>query len=282
MTKRLQYETMVSEMIPVTGSPTPAGSAPHWSPLAHTLIYGATEAALVDPPITEIQTTRVTEWVALHGRRLTAIYITHSHADHWLGTAQLLRTFPGATVYAGAAAAAKVLEDGAGGAPSAPWTTLFPGQLSVDVRFDVQVTPEDGFTVDGEVLRSIAVGHSDTDDTTVLHVPSIALVAAGDVVYNNVHQYVAESGNGGFDHWHRALDVVAALNPTDVVAGHQDSARPDVPETIAETHQYLDAAEKILRTSSTRGEFFDAVMDRFPERINPFTVWLSATRLFTE
>lgn len=37
---------------------------------------------------------------------------------------------------------------------------------------------------------------TDTDDTTVLHVPSIGLVVAGDVAYNGVHQYLLESGGG--------------------------------------------------------------------------------------
>jgi hypothetical protein len=40
--------------------------------------------------------------------------------------------------------------------------------------------PEDGILVDGEMLRAIEAGHSDTDDSTVLHVPSIDLVVAAD------------------------------------------------------------------------------------------------------
>lgn len=280
MSGTLNYEVMVSDLIPVTGNPIPNGDAPHWSPLAHTLIYGDTEAVLVDPPITQEQTIRVAEWVERHGRQVTTIYITHAHADHWLGTAQLLEKFPDATVFAGAVTAEKITKDTADGVPGALWTALFSDRLSSHVRFPVQTAPADGFTIDGQVLRSIEVGHTDTDDTTVLHVPSIGLVVAGDVVYNNVHLYLAEADNGGFDRWRHALDTVAALNPTHVVAGHQDKTRPGVPATIAETREYLDAAEEILPTVSTRLEFFTAVTARFPERINPYTTWLSALRLF--
>ena len=276
----LNYEVMVSDLIPVTGNPVPTGDAPHWSPLAHTLIYGDTEAVLVDPPITQAQTTRLAEWVELRARHVTAIYITHAHADHWLGTALLLERFPDATVFAGAATAEKIAADTANGVPGALWTTLFPDQLPTRVRFPVQTVPSDGFSIDGQILRSIDVGHTDTDDTTVLHVPSIGLVVAGDVVYNNVHLYLAEALNGGFDRWRHALDTVAALNPTAVVSGHRDKTRPDLPETIAETRLYLDAAQEILATASTRLEFFTAVTARFPERINPYTTWLSALRLF--
>ncbi|MFE9320682.1 hypothetical protein ACIHDR_12585 [Nocardia sp. NPDC052278] len=37
-----------------------------------------------------------------------------------------------------------------------------------------QSVPEDGFDIEGERLLPIEVGHTDTDATTVLHVPSIA------------------------------------------------------------------------------------------------------------
>jgi glyoxylase-like metal-dependent hydrolase (beta-lactamase superfamily II) len=281
MSGTLTYEVMVSDLIPLPGNPIPNGDAPHWSPLAHTLIYGDTEAALVDPPITQTQTDRVAEWAESHARRVTAIYITHSHADHWLGTASLLEHFPDATVYAGAATAEKIAADTADGVPGALWTSLFPDQLPPRIRFPVHTIPPEGFTIDGQVLRSIDVGHTDTDDTTVLHVPLIGLVVAGDVVYNNVHLYLAEVRDGGFDRWRHALDAVAALNPTDVVSGHQDVARPDdLPETIAETRLYLDAAQEILAAASTRLEFFTAITARFPERVNAYTTWMSALRLF--
>lgn len=43
----------------------------------------------------------------------------------------------------------------------------------------------------------IDVGHSDTDDTSVLHVPELEPAVAGDVVYNGVPQFLVESGHGG-------------------------------------------------------------------------------------
>jgi hypothetical protein len=37
------------------------------------------------------------------------------------------------------------------------------------------------------------IGHTDTDHSTCLHVPSIDLVMSGDAVYNGAHLYLAES-----------------------------------------------------------------------------------------
>ncbi|TGO09637.1 hypothetical protein BTUL_0159g00140 [Botrytis tulipae] len=58
-----------------------------WSPTSLTLIHGEKEALLVDTPITIPQTEKFIEWLekTVPGKRLTTIYITHGHSDHWLG-----------------------------------------------------------------------------------------------------------------------------------------------------------------------------------------------------
>ena len=65
-----------------------------------------------------------------------------------------------------------------------------PGALSTD--------PAEGFQLEGYRLVAVETGHTDTDDTTVLHVPVIGLVVAGDVAYNGVHQYLLESAEAEF------------------------------------------------------------------------------------
>ncbi|WP_228561745.1 MBL fold metallo-hydrolase [Catenulispora rubra] len=283
----LQYDVFVSGLEPTHGATLPDGSAAKWSPLAHTLVYGAREAAVVDPPITRGQATALADWIAAHERELTHIYITHWHGDHWFGTAELLRRFPRATVLAGGETRRRVRESVAGGNAPELWTALFGERLSDGAALAaaaaaVEPVPADGFEIDGQQLVSIEAGHSDTDDSTVLHVPSLGLVAAGDVVYNNVHQYLAETPDGGLEAWHRALDLVAALEPRHVVAGHKDARRPDAVSDIDETHRYLDATSTLLENKPTRAEFFARVLELYPDRINPYIVWLSAGRLLAD
>src|SRR6266496_209628 len=127
---------------------------------------------------------RLPDRVAATGRELTAIYVTHGHGDHWYGTAALPRRFPGATVYATEGVIAQMRRASPDGRPSPLFAALFPGQIP-RTPVVARPVPQDGILVDGEVLRPIEVGHSDTDDSTVLHVPSIDLVVAGDVIYNN-------------------------------------------------------------------------------------------------
>jgi len=46
--------------------------------------------------------------------------------------------------------------------------------------------------LEGHDLVVVPLGHTDTDDTTCLHVPSVGLVVAGDAAYNDVHLYLAD------------------------------------------------------------------------------------------
>ena len=277
--QQLRYAVHVSGLVELpTPSPLdlPGGQRSHWSPVSSTLIYGDTEAVLVDPAFTVAQAEAIANWVAGFDRRLSAIYLTHGHGDHWYGTTTVLRHFPDAQVYSGAGAIAEMRQGSPEGKPTALFASIFPGQLS---DTPVLARPATELTVDGHALDVIEVGHSDTDATTVLHVPSIGLVVAGDVIYNNVHQFTGESADGGLTAWLAAIDTVESLAPTAVVAGHKDETRADDPSIIAETRTYLETTARILDRGPTRTEFFDQLLTAYPDRINPTTAWLSAVRL---
>ena len=105
------------------------------------------------------------------------------------------------------------------------------------------VSPEpyegDTFTLEGHELRIIEQGRTDSPDSTSLHVPSIGLIVAGDVVYNQCRMYVGDTTPESRKNWIAALDRLAALNPAIVVAGHKKPGAPDSPSTIWETKRYL-------------------------------------------
>ncbi len=88
------------------------------------------------------------------------------------------------------------------------------------------------FELEGEELVSIPLGHTDTDSTTCLHVPSIVLVVAGDAVYNDVHVYLAESNADSRKVWIAALDTIESLKPGAVVAGHKRPGRLIRPTSL--------------------------------------------------
>jgi hypothetical protein len=160
-----------------------------------------------------------------------------------------VRRFPGATVHATEGVIAQMRRSSPDGQPSPLFAALFPGQIP-ETPVVARPVPEGGILIEGEVLQAIEVGHSDTDDSTVLHVPSIDLVVAGDVIYNNVHQFLAESASGGLEAWLRAA--------------------------------YLEAAGELLATGPSRRGYLDGMLSRFPDRLNPTMAWLSALRLLPD
>ena len=274
----LSYDVFVSDGPPRAGDERmPDGSPLVWSPLSSTLISGAQDAVLVDPPFTRTQTERVGDWVEKSGRRLTHIYVTHGHGDHWFGTGELVKRFPGVTVYA-TAGTIEVMRQQAGQGREQLWDRIFPGQIP-ETPVLAQPIPAEGFLLEANPVVAVETGHSDTDHTTVLHVPSISLVAAGDVAYNGVHQYILEGGHGGLQQWLRAIDRVADLHPRAVVAGHKNKTRPDNPAILAETRQYLQDVIRLLDDKPTAREFFDQMIALYPDRLNPSPVWYGALGL---
>lgn len=277
----LHYEVMVHEGLPRQREQRlPDGSAIVSSPVTSTLVYGERDAVLVDPPFTYEQISRVGDWIERSGKHLKAVYATHGHGDHWFGTELLLQRFPDANAYATTGTIAMMHQQGTEGRAQL-WDVDFPGQIPPS-PVDYRTIPDDGIKLEGHLLVAVEVGHTDTDDTTVLYVPSIGLVVAGDVAYNGVHQYLLESGHGGIDAWLAALDKVSALRPTSVVAGHKNTNLPDDPAILDQTRDYLLDAQRLLAEKPSPEAYFDEMTARYPDRLNVGPVWYTAVALLSE
>ncbi|RNL62720.1 MBL fold metallo-hydrolase [Nocardioides marmoriginsengisoli] len=277
---QLQYDLFVTPSVSQSSGTLnlPNGDPMEWSPTATTLIYGKHDAVLVDPPFTRATTAKMLAWVERTGRVITEIYITHGHGDHWLGAPVVLERFPDAVVRATAGTKALMADLDSAESREEFWGLLFPDQIPT-APVDVQVVGEEGLSLEGESLIPIEVGHTDSDDTTVLWVPSLKLAVAGDVVYNGVHLSLAESAGGGRDSWRQALDQVESLGAEYVVASHKDPTRRDDPADIGRTRRYLDDVDTQLPISATPLEFFEGMNRLHPERINPGVLWFGALTL---
>ena len=277
----LRYKTFVTKQIPQSGrGPLPDGSTRMWSPIVSTLIIGRRDAVLIDPPLNTTQAAEVGDWIAASGRQLRQIYITHGHGDHWFGAIPLLQRFPGVTVRATEGTAKLMAAQNDPAFRADFWDRVFPGQLPAG-ELDVSIVDEHGFESDGVMLVPVEVGHTDTDATTMLHVPDMNLLVAGDVVYNGVHLYLTESGGAtGIDEWLGALDIAESLSPATVIAGHKNPRASDDPTQIQATRRYLTDARELIESSQHAEAFYEGMLGRHPDRINPGALWGAATTLF--
>jgi glyoxylase-like metal-dependent hydrolase (beta-lactamase superfamily II) len=280
VTRPLQYKVFVTGQIPQSGrGPLPDGTTRMWSPITSTLIMGRHDAVLIDPPLTTAQASAVGDWVAASGSTLRQIYITHGHGDHWFGAIPLLQRFPGVTVRAteGTAKLMEVQNDPKFRAEF--WDRVFPGQVPAG-ELDVTIVDESGFQLDGISLIPVEAGHTDTDATTMLHVPEMGLLVAGDVVYNGVHPYLTESGGvAGIDEWLAALDAAETLRSATVIAGHKDPRAFDNPSQIQATRRYLADARRLLQSSESAEVFYREMLRLHPNRLNAGALWGAAITL---
>jgi glyoxylase-like metal-dependent hydrolase (beta-lactamase superfamily II) len=240
-----------------------------------TLIYGERDAALVDTFLSEEQLRDLADWVAGSGKKLTTIYITHGHGDHCFGLQPVLDRFPSAKAIATAPVVAAIREQINPAYVKSFWEPRFPGQLPSRL-----VAPEvldgDIFYLEGETLKVLNLGHTDTHDSTGLYVPSIGLIVSGDAVYNNTHLYLAEYDDDAGKDWLHALDLIEALHPTAVVAGHGVLDPDNSPRHIAETRRYLKDFIAVRASSQSATDIYQRMLALYPDRVNPGSLWAAA------
>ncbi len=272
----LKWEVFVTPGIPVVTSDLPPGSKQRlWSPTSSTLIYGKRDAVLVDAFVTIEQTKALVEWVAASGKNLTTIYATHGHGDHFFGASTVLERFPG-TRFVATPDVLKIMRQQASPQSLASfWNPRFPGQISDHLEIAEELS-ENVIALEGHDLVPVPLGHTDTDNTTCLHVPSIGLVVAGDAAYNDVHLYLAESNPQTRREWIAALDTIESLNPRAVIAGHKRPGSDDRPKIIEETRQYIRDFDRVAGTTTTARELYDKMLELYPDRVNPGALWSSA------
>ena len=106
-------------------------------------------------------------------------------------------------------------------------------------------------------------------------------MVAGDVIYNGVHMYLAQSATVGFGPWRDAIGKVEALGPRHIVSGHKNQELDDdAKRTIEQTRQYLDDAEELLRTENTAVGYFNAKIERYPDYLGRLILWVTARALY--
>ena len=246
-----------------------------WVTNTVTLIYGERDAVLVDTFLSEQHSKELVHWVAGSGKNLTTIYITHAHGDHFLGLKFLLDAFPHARAFATASAVPGMKKQISPEVVNSFWEPRFPGQVPSQLVVP-EVLEGDTLYLEGEELKVIELGHTDTSHSTALYVPSVGLVVSGDAVYNNTHPYLAECDDKSRAEWVRALDTIEALNPRWVVAGHGVLDPDSSPQHIDATRRYLRDFDAAVASTSRARELYEKILLLHPNRVNPGSLWGSA------
>ena len=271
----LKWDVLVTNRQGITRDLPPGKEQWTWVPTSATLIFGQRDAVLVDAFLTAEQAAALVEWVAASGKNLTTIYVTHGHGDHFFGIGTLQDRFPNARAVAMPDVVKSMEQQASPEYVSNFWNARYPGQIPERLVIAEELKGN-VIQLEGRDLVVVEVGHTDTDHTTCLHVPSAGLVVAGDAAYNDVHLYLAESNAETRREWIVALDTIESLKPRAVIAGHKKPGKDDSPRIIEETRQYIRDFDRLAGMTSTARELYDKMLEIYPNRANPGSLWGSA------
>lgn len=277
----LRAAVHVAEPIPFV-NPIPNAKPGFWSPISCTLIYSAKEAVLVDTPITTEQTHKLIDWIKriAPDRKLSYVYITHGHGDHFFGISLIRQHFPETKIVATTAVIEHMKQQLDPEVFKEVWESRFPNQIphQEPLTFITPISPQSGFHLEDRwLLQPVECGHTDTYDSTILWVESLKLAVCGDVVYGQVHQMLFEANTSEKRaEWIRAIEKVEAFEPVYVVPGHRQSEEIDGKWHLESTKKYIRDFERIaLANSGDERVIFEKMMAQYSERYNPAALLLS-------
>jgi glyoxylase-like metal-dependent hydrolase (beta-lactamase superfamily II) len=238
---------------------TPAGDQ-FWA--NSIIIEGTHEVMLVDAQLTRANAEKVLQAIKATQKPLSIIYITHEHADHFLGLEVFKEAYPTARVLANSNVVDrinKVYQEkidkwrGILGSDAASHRVVISKYDDNFIRFDDSKI---------EILKNV---QGDTDANTMLWVPGQRTLIAGDVLFNDMHVYTAETDVAARKRWLGSLQKIKELEPAVVIPGHSKVGAPiDATSAVAFTEKYLLIFEQELKKANEPDDLIRAMKENFP------------------
>src|SRR5580704_11517620 len=175
------------------------------------IIEGEHEVMLVDAQLTKTNAERVLEEIKETKKPLSIVYITHEHADHFLGLQVFSEAYPGVRILANTVVTdrinkvyqekvdkwQKILGSGATSRP-----------VAIE-KFDGDFIEFENSRI--ELLKDV---QGDTDENTMLWIPTQRILITGDVLFNNMHLYTAETDSNARAKWLNSIKEIRELKPS--------------------------------------------------------------------
>jgi glyoxylase-like metal-dependent hydrolase (beta-lactamase superfamily II) len=244
------------------------------------LIAGEEEAILVDAILTKSEGEDLAESVKKSGKRPSRVFITHGHGDHFFGAGPTLAAFPEAQLVSmpevADEARLQVVPEGL-----AVWNSWFEGQFDQNAAVPGALATGE-LEIEGHTVLTRIAGQGDGVLAAILHVPDIATVCSGDVLYNNIHMWLWNSTPESRDAWLASMDVVASLKPSTIITGHKDPDAPDddARRILDQSRRYVEDFNKAAAGAGSAPALIDAMMEKHSTYGNPYTLFAAAWSQF--
>ena len=226
------------------------------------IIEGEHEVMLVDAQLTKTNAETVLEEIKETKKPLSIVYITHEHADHFLGLEVFKEAYPGVRIIATSVVVDRI--DMVYQEKIEKWKKILgTGATSHTVaisRFDGDSIEFEGAKI--EVLKNM---QGDTDENTMVWIPGQRILIAGDILFNDMHVYTAETDSKARGKWLNSLRRIRELKPSVVIPGHSKVGAPlDASTAVDFTENYLLVFEEELKKAKDPDSFINTMKERFP------------------
>jgi glyoxylase-like metal-dependent hydrolase (beta-lactamase superfamily II) len=226
------------------------------------IVEGDREVMLVDAQLTKTSAEKVLQEIKETKKPLSLVYITHEHADHFLGLEVFKGAYPGATIIATSAVVDRI--NRVYREKLDKWQKLLGSGASSRV---VAISKFDGsyFDFEGSRIHVIRDIQGDTDRNTMLWIPGQRILIAGDVLFDDIHVYTGETDGKARARWLDTLRTVRELKPAVVVPGHSKiGAALDASTAVDFTEKYLLAFNEELKAAKDSEGLISAMKEKFP------------------
>jgi glyoxylase-like metal-dependent hydrolase (beta-lactamase superfamily II) len=231
--------------------------------VASVIVMGKTDAVLIDAQWTLSNAHRVIAEIAETGKVLKAIYVTHAHPDHYFGLGIIAEAFPSARVTALASVASTINKQFFGKLEH--WETVI-GPTNV-CRKTVTIEPlsENYIELEGERIEIIPDVMGDMKYNSVVWIPSIKTLFGSDVLFNQAHPFTCEVTADERQQWIRDVEKLEQMGAEVIIPGHQKPGMPFDSSSYNFMKDYLVATEEVIAETTDEGNFYYAMVQRFPE-----------------
>jgi glyoxylase-like metal-dependent hydrolase (beta-lactamase superfamily II) len=199
------------------------------------LIKGEREAILFDVFMLKADTTNLVQAIKATGRKLTTVFVSHAHPDHFMGLEVICDAFDGVSVLSTPNVSKDIASDG-------PWIIkILQQKLGKDGpgRFVVpDVMTTGSLSLEGKELEVIEYPECESKHIATLYIPSLQAHLTSDIVYHHAHCYLQERH---LESWIKRLDELeqfVAGRVTTLYPGHGEPGNPAV--LIRATRTYLE------------------------------------------
>jgi glyoxylase-like metal-dependent hydrolase (beta-lactamase superfamily II) len=237
------------------------------------IVEGKNDLIVIDAQFTKSDASALKDKIKSTGKNLKTVFVTHGHPDHYFGVEVLKLEFPNARYVAVQSTIDDIQKTGEG--KLAYWNTVMPKEMPSKVPALDAVVDED-LRLDGETLQLVQLAAAESDHASMVVVNSIGAAFAGDMLYDDVHLWLAEA-KGRTDAWKQNLNTLQNNSAVKTIyVGHQAKARANGKNIIDTNLAYINFAEEVFTSAQSSAEAAAQLKAQYPTYQLPVIADLAA------